>query len=74
VTRRYFESRSDSQYLELLIDFFKQDGWSVTSIAGLGAHLETSRGDFRYFVSMKVSSEGRRDRLMALLSQATLQA
>ena len=61
----------------LLGDFLRQDGWDVASEASLpdkGADLVISRGVQSYVVTLKVSSEGRRDRLVALLSQAILQA
>jgi hypothetical protein len=65
------------EYLDLLVDLFRQDGWGVergASFADKGADLAISRGGLRYIVAFKVSSEGRRDRLVPLLSQAILQA
>lgn len=65
------------EYLELLSDLLRQDGWDVareTSIPDSGADLIISRGGRRYVVALKVSQENRRERLVALLSQAVLQA
>jgi hypothetical protein len=39
-----------------------------------GADLVISQGDLCYIVALKISSEGRRDRLVALISQAILEA
>jgi hypothetical protein len=67
----------ENQYLELLIELFQRDGWGVkrkASFADKGAGLAISRGNLCYIVALKVSSEGRRDRLLALLSQAILEA
>jgi hypothetical protein len=47
---------------------------SEASLPDKGADLVISRGVQSYVVTLKVSSEGRRDRLVALLSQAILQA
>jgi hypothetical protein len=69
--------REVKDYLSLLADHFRQDGWRVRvspSVGGRSADLAVSRGGLRYIVEMKVSSEGRRDRLIPLLSQAILQA
>lgn len=71
------ESSSEEEYLDLLVDLFRQDGWGVERGAPFldqGANLTISRGSLRYIVAFKVSSEGRRDRVVALLSQAILQA
>jgi hypothetical protein len=69
-------SYSENQYLDLLVEIFEQDGWRVkrdASIAERGADLAISRGNLSYTVALKVSSEGRRDRLIAFLSQAILE-
>jgi hypothetical protein len=68
---------SESQYLDLLVELFGQDGWRVKRdalFAETGADLAISRGDLCYTIALKVSSEGRRDRLVALISQAILEA
>ena len=70
-------SRTESQCLDLFVRVFREDGWEVDpepSSADKGADLAISRGNLRYIVALKVSSEGRRDRLVPLLSQAILQA
>ncbi len=70
-------TESDRNYLDMLIRLLEEDGWQVrceTSLADRGADLEIARGDLSYIVDLKVSSEGRRDRLIALLSQAILEA
>jgi hypothetical protein len=70
-------SREEQDYLGLLADHFRQNGWRVKaspSVGGRSADLAVSRGELRYIVELKVSSEGRRDRLIPLLSQAILQA
>src|ERR1035441_8590066 len=68
---------SEDQYLELLVELFRKDGWRVRRdalFAETVAELAISRGDLCYSVALKVSSEGRRDRLLALISQAILEA
>ena len=67
----------EAEYFELLGDILRQDGWQVDRQASLpnwGTDLTISRDGLGYVVSFKVSSEGRRDRLAALLSQAILEA
>ena len=69
-------SYSENQYPDLLVEIFEQEGWRVKregSIADRGADLAISRGSLSYTVALKVSSEGRRDRLIAFLSQAILE-
>ena len=68
---------SEDQYFDLLVEFFGEDGWQVERdalAADSGADLVISRGDLCYAVVLKISSEGRRDRLVGLLSQAILEA
>ena len=81
MTRRPSALRSassiEAEYVELLGDLLRQEGWDVGSeplLSDNGADLVISRGNQRYVVALKVSSEGRRDRLVALVSQAILQA
>jgi len=69
--------RSEQEYLDLLADLFRQDGWRVKAAPRLGhkeADLLVSRKDFQYVVELKVAPESRRDRLVPLLAQAILQA
>lgn len=68
---------SEAQYFELLVELFRERGWGVKRdelFAETGADLVISRSDLCYAVALKVSSEGRRDRLVALISQAILEA
>jgi hypothetical protein len=70
-------TRNERDYLATLADLFRRHGWRVKvepSVAHRRADLLISRDGFRYVVELKVSSEGRRDRLVPLLSQAILQA
>jgi hypothetical protein len=70
-------SRSESEYLAMLNDLFLRNGWRVDIEPSFGdrrADLLVSRNGLRYVVELKVSSEGRRDRLAPLLSQAILEA
>jgi hypothetical protein len=70
-------SSIEAEFLEALRDLLRQDGWEVVgdgSLRDTGADLVISRGAQRYVVTLKVSREGRRDRLVALISQAILQA
>jgi hypothetical protein len=70
-------SRGEREYLAMLADLFRRNGWRVKVEPSFGhrqADLLVSRDSFRYVVELKVSSEGRRDRLAPLLSQAILQA
>ena len=64
-------------YQKILGEILDQDGWQVrckSSSTEGSADLEISRGALNYVIGFKVSSEGRRDRLVALLSQAILEA
>ena len=70
-------SRIESEYLAMLNDLFIRNGWRVEIEPSFGrrrADLLISRKGLRYVVELKVSSEGRRDRLAPLLSQAILEA
>ncbi|MGH9426156.1 MAG: restriction endonuclease, partial [Terriglobia bacterium] len=61
----------------LLADLFRRAGWQVVhqpSLADRRADLVVDAGDKKYVVELKRSAEGRRDRLIPLLSQAILQA
>lgn len=69
--------RSENEYLTMLTELFRRSGWKAKREPSIGdkvADLLISRGNLRYIVELKVSSEGRRDRLVPLLSQAILQA
>jgi len=62
----------------LLADLFRRAGWQVArgerSFAGIQPDLVVDAGDKKYVIELKSSAEGRRDRLIPLLSQAILQA
>lgn len=76
-SKRSGAPRSEHEYLAVLADLFRNSGWKAKRDPSIGdkvADLLISRGNLRYIVELKVSSEGRRDRLVPLLSQAILQA
>jgi len=66
--RREFES--------LLANLFRRAGWRVReqSPVDRAADIVADSGDKKFIVELKRSAEGRRDRLVPLLSQAILQA
>jgi hypothetical protein len=69
--------RNEREYLDLLADIFRQDGWRIKAAPRFGhreGDLLVSRKDIRYLVELKVAPESRRDRLVPLLAQAILQA
>ena len=62
---------------ELLVDAFRRGGWKIHAEPHAGERridVRAGNGRHRYVVDMKTASEGRRDRLVPLLSQAILQA
>ncbi len=67
----------EAQFSELLVKLFEKAGWTVERemprCDGRTDFL-VDAGRRRYLVELKVLSEGRRDRLIPLLAQATLQA
>jgi hypothetical protein len=66
-----------SDYEHWLSGLFQENGWRVKHhplLGGKTADLLVSKNGRRYAVELKVASEGRRDRLVPLLSQAILQA
>jgi len=68
-------SRSNKDEFESLVaGLFRRAGWKVLCQPQVwGADLIIDSGDRKYVVELKRSSEGRRDRLIPLLSQAILQ-
>lgn len=71
------KSRSGIDYERLLADSFRRVHWHVRLQrpgAGLRPDLIVDAGDKTYAIELKRSSEGRRDRVIPLLSQAILQA
>jgi hypothetical protein len=72
------ERRVAGQFENLLADVFRKAGWRVRRFSSAardaGADIVLIQDGNKYVVELKVSSEGRRDRLIPLLSQAVLQA
>jgi len=69
--------RTNDEFESILTDIFCKAGWRVHRHAAVGdvrADLVVDGGGKKYVVEVKGSSEGRRDRLIPLLSQAILQA
>lgn len=69
--------RSSAEFESILADVFRKAGWRVQRALRVGdmvADLIIDAGRKKYVIELKVSSEGRRDRLISLLSQAILQA
>lgn len=67
------------QFEHLLADSFRRAGWQVVQQPqqkpdDIQADLVVDAGDKKYVVELKRSAEGRRDRLIPLLSQAILMA
>jgi hypothetical protein len=62
--------------LSEIADLFRQDGWLVgeDQDSALGVDLTVRRGSTAYAIELKLSSEGRADRLVPLWAQAYLQA
>jgi len=69
--------RAGSQFESIVADVFRKAGWRVHRHPAAGdmrADLVVHGGGRMYVVEVKGSSEGRRDRLIPLLSQGILQA
>src|SRR5438046_9881361 len=67
-------SPKEAEFESLVADLFRRAGWEVLRQPQVqGADLIVVSGDRRYVVELKRCSEGRRDRLIPLLSQAILQ-
>jgi hypothetical protein len=67
------------EFEHLLADLFRRAGWHVLRqprprSADLQADLVVNAGGRKYLIEFKSAAEGRRDRLIPLLSQAILQA
>ena len=65
-----------AEFESLVADLFRRAGWEVLyhpSGRDHGVDIIVDSGDRKYVVVLKRSSEGRRDRLIPLLSQAVLQ-
>jgi Holliday junction resolvase len=66
-----------AEFESILAAVFRKAGWQVRRHPAAGdmrADLLFEAGDKKYVVELKGASEGRRDRLLPLLSQAILQA
>lgn len=69
--------RASAEFENILAGVFRQAAWRVQRAVQVGdreADLIVEADRWKYVVDLKVSSEGRRDRLIPLLSQAILQA
>ncbi len=66
----------EREFESLLVNLFRRAGWRVREQPSVGnaADLIADSGDKKFIVELKRSAEGRRDRLVPLLSQAILQA
>lgn len=67
----------DSGGADAVADLFRGAGWRLGQPSGStrpGERFLAGRGKAKYAVEVKLSSEGRRDRLIPLLSQAILEA
>lgn len=76
-SQRRSEGR-ETQFERLLIDALRDAGWQVShqpagSPDSMQADFVVDAGDKKYVVELKGSAEGRRDRLIPLLSQAILE-
>jgi hypothetical protein len=66
----------EAEFESLIADLFRRAGWKLLQQApshDRRADLVVDSGDRKYVIELKRSSEGRRDRLIPLLSQAILQ-
>lgn len=67
---------SEAQVERFVADLFRQNGWEVLvepRLQGLKPDLVAERSGLRYIVEVKRASEGRKDRVLPLLSQAVLE-
>src|SRR5271157_4890817 len=84
VARIYMQFQAESragakgaEFEHLLADALRRGGWRIIREPKPGSvqpDLVFARGDQVFFAELKRSSEGRRDRLIPLISQAILQA
>ena len=68
--------RAGVEFKSILTEPFRKAGWRVSrssSVTGSAVELILEGREQRYVVQLKVSSEGRPDRLIPLLSQAILE-
>jgi len=65
---------NEDEFESVVAGLFRRAGWKVLRQPQVwGADLIIDSGDRKYVIELKRSSEGRRDRLIPLLSQAILQ-
>jgi hypothetical protein len=67
---------SEVQVERFVADLFRQNGWEILvepRLQGLKPDLIAERSGQRYIVEIKRASEGRKDRVIPLLSQAALE-
>ena len=70
-------SRVGAEFENIVAEVFRKAGWRVRrqpAVGDMRADLLVEHGSHKYVVEVKSASEGRRDRLVPLLSQAILQA
>lgn len=70
-------ARSTDKFRRIIAELFRKAGWRVRphpAYEDMRADLVVDWGKNRYVIEVKETSEGRRDRLVPLLSQAILQA
>src|SRR5258708_23677181 len=66
--------RSEQDYLIMLADLFRRNGWQVKASPSFGskeADLLVSREDSRHVVELQVASQGRLGRLLAVHAPCT---
>src|SRR6476646_4588968 len=69
--------QAGAEFESIVAEAFRKAGWRVRRRPAAGdmrADLVVDDGRMKYVVEVKSASEGRRDRLIPLLSQAILQA
>lgn len=70
-----YGNRREREFESLVAELFRRAGWHVQQESGKPrADLVAEREGKRYVIEVKRSAEGRRDRLIPLVSQAILQA
>jgi Holliday junction resolvase len=70
-------ARTSGEFVNILAEVFRKAGWRVRrqpAVGDMRVDLVVDAGEKKYVVEVKGASEGRRDRLIPLLSQAILQA
>jgi hypothetical protein len=65
---------NEANFARLVADLLREHGWRILEQLDLRADLIAERSGKKYVFEIKRASEGRRDRIIPLLSQAALQA